>query len=294
MIEPAVTACWHSACKKCLEDFVRHQTNKGVQARCFSCRAPVDAKDIFEVVKHPSNHATPMEEDTNDTPPTSSQPMPRISLRRINPLSPSAHTSAKIHALINHLSRVPPGTKSVVFSQFTSFLDLIGPQLSKVGISHLRLDGSMPQKARAAVLAQFSKTETYDDDIIDTEDDTPAQRGPSIPKATSDPPPTVLLISLRAGGVGLNLTTASNVFLMDPWWSFAIEAQAIDRVHRMGQTRDVSVTRFVVKDSIEGRMLRVQERKMNIAGSLGLRVGGDEAEEDKRKERIAELKMLFE
>lgn len=294
MIDPAVTACWHSACKKCLEDFVRHQMNKGVQARCFSCRAPVDAKDIFEVVKHPSTHATPMEEETNDTPPTSSQPAPRISLRRINPLSPSAHTSAKIHALINHLSRVPPGTKSVVFSQFTSFLDLIGPQLSRVGISHLRLDGSMPQKARAAVLAEFSKTETYADDIIDTEDDTPTRSGPSTSKAPSEAPPTVLLISLRAGGVGLNLTTASNVFLMDPWWSFAIEAQAIDRVHRMGQTRDVSVTRFVVKDSIEGRMLRVQERKMNIAGSLGLRVGGDETEEDKRKERIAELKMLFE
>lgn len=77
----------------------------------------------------------------------------------------------------------------------------------------------------------------------------------------------MLLISLRAGGVGLNLTAASNVFMMDPWWSFVIEAQAIDRVHRMGQMRDVSVTRFLVKDSIEERMLRVQDRKMNIAGS---------------------------
>lgn len=283
MIEPAVTACWHSACKKCLEDFVKHQMDKGVPARCFACRAEVDAKNIFEVVKHP--HATPMDEFTTP-PPTSSQPTPRISLRRINPLSPSAHTSAKIHALINHLSRVPPNTKSIVFSQFTSFLDLIGPQLSKVGISYLRLDGTMQQKARAAVLSQFAKTETYAEDIVDAED-------PRTVKEPSTPTPTVLLISLRAGGVGLNLTTASNVFLMDPWWSFAMEAQAIDRVHRMGQTRDVSVTRFVVKDSIEGRMLRVQERKIKLAGSLGLRVDGD-TEEDKRKESIAELRMLFE
>ena len=81
---------------------------------------------------------------------------------------------------------------------------------------------------------------------------------------------------------------------MDPWWSFAIEAQAIDRVHRMGQTRDVNVTRFVVKDSIEGRMLRVQERKMNIAGSLGLKIGGDDGDADKGKDRLEELKMLFE
>lgn len=297
MIDPAVTACWHSACKKCLEDFVRHQMNKGVQTRCFSCRADVDARDIFEVVKHPLSHsATPMEDFAgNDTLPSASQPAPRISLRRINPLSPSAHTSAKIHALINGLSRVPPGTKSVVFSQFTSFLDLIGPQLSKVGITHLRLDGSMPQKARAAVLAQFTKTEEYTDEIIDTEDETPSLAGPSASKSrNSEPTPRVLLISLRAGGVGLNLTVASNVFVMDPWWSFAIEAQAIDRVHRMGQLRDVSVTRFIVKDSIEGRMLRVQERKMNIAGSLGLRVGGDEGEDDKKKDRIEELRLLFE
>jgi len=82
--------------------------------------------------------------------------------------------------------------------------------------------------------------------------------------------------------------------MMDPWWSFAVEAQAIDRVHRMGQLRDVFVTRFVVKDSIEGRMLRIQERKMNIAGTLGLRVGGDASDDDRRKERIEELKLLFE
>ncbi|KAJ5309846.1 uncharacterized protein N7443_002307 [Penicillium atrosanguineum] len=292
MIDPAVTACWHSACKKCLEDFVRHHINKGNQPRCFSCRADIDAKDIFEVVKHPMTHALPLEEPAEM--PTNSQPAPRISLRRINPLSPSAHTSAKIHALINGLSCVPPGTKTVVFSQFTSFLDLIGPQLTKVGIDFLRLDGTMQHKARAAVLTEFTKTEeTYDDEIIDDEDERQIRNG--LPASTAhESRPTVLLISLRAGGVGLNLTTASNVFLMDPWWSFAIEAQAIDRVHRMGQMRDVQVTRFVVKDSIEGRMLRIQERKMNIAGSLGLRVGGDESEEDKKKDRIAELKLLFE
>ncbi|CAI7593501.1 unnamed protein product [Penicillium glandicola] len=298
MIDPAVTACWHSACKKCLEDFLQHQMNKGVEARCFNCRAPVDAKNTFEVVRHPSSNSISFGDDTvTSTPPTSSQPAPRISLRRIYPLSPSAHTSAKIHALITHLGRLPPNTKSVVFSQFTSFLDLIGPQLSRVGISHLRLDGSMPQKARAAVLAEFTKAESFtDDDIVDMEDDTLGEIWPAKTSAPtpSAPAPTVLLISLRAGGVGLNLTTASNVFVMDPWWSFAIEAQAIDRVHRMGQTRDVNVTRFVVKDSIEGRMLRVQERKMNIAGSLGLKIGGDDGDADKGKDRLEELKMLFE
>ncbi|KAE8148140.1 DNA repair protein RAD5 [Aspergillus avenaceus] len=294
MIEPAVTTCWHSACKKCLEDYVRHQADKGVAPRCFSCRGPISSKDIFEVIRH--QHSDP----DLSTPP-STQSTPRISLRRVHPLSPSAQTSAKIHSLISHLHRVPQTTKSVVFSQFTSFLDLIAPQLDREGISHVRLDGTMPQKARAEVLAQFTQPDTFDqDEIEEAENDDPSKGSSSSSnsatrkKAQSKSSPKVLLISLRAGGVGLNLTAASHVFMMDPWWSFAIEAQAIDRVHRMGQLRDVSVTRFIVKDSIEGRMLSVQERKMNIAGSLGLRVGGDGMEDEKRKERIEELRLLFE
>ncbi|KAI9370800.1 SNF2 family N-terminal domain-containing protein [Aspergillus egyptiacus] len=306
MIDPAVTSCWHSACKKCLEDYIRHQTDKAVPPRCFSCRASLSAQDIFEVIRHASPSSTPIEPsstaDNNDLY-TSSQPTPpRISLRRVNPLSPSAHTSAKIHALLSRLARVPAGTKSVVFSQFTSFLDLIGPQLSKAGISHVRLDGTMPQKARAEVLAQFNNTDTFTpEELAAAESTTPSTSlTPATPQIPGPAPtgtrtgkasPTVLLLSLRAGGVGLNLTTASNVFMMDPWWSFAIEAQAIDRVHRMGQLRDVHVTRFIVKDSIEGQMLRVQERKMGIAGSLGM---GGAGEEEKRKERIEELKLLFE
>jgi DNA repair protein RAD5 len=309
LIEPAVTGCWHSACKKCLESYIRVQTDKNEVPRCFSCRAPVTRQDIFEVIRHQSPNSTPYDvvDIPNSTPLTSPQPMPKISLRRIYPLSPSAHTSAKIHALIKHLLKLPPNTKSVVFSQFTSFLDLIGPQLVKAGMTHLRLDGSMPQKQRAEVLKQFTRTEIYEEELNSEDDIEAAAATSATPGSSSNnnrttsnqnkrPPPTpnILLISLRAGGVGLNLTAANHVFMMDPWWSFAVEAQAIDRVHRMGQLREVSVTRFIVKDSIEGRMLRVQERKMNIAGSLGLRVGGDGTEDERKKDRIEELKLLFE
>jgi len=204
---------------------------------------------------------------------------------------------------MDHLTRLPQNEKSVVFSQFTSFLDLISPQLTRAGIAHVRLDGTMPQKARAEVLSQFTRTDTFDEeDMEDIEDPDNAhkKRAPcqnsAMSKTSSAPPgrPNVLLISLRAGGVGLNLTAANHVFMMDPWWSFAVEAQAIDRVHRMGQLREVSVTRFIAKNSIEGRMLQVQERKMNIAGSLGLRIGGDGGDEERKKERIEELRLLFE
>ncbi|KAI1914070.1 DNA helicase rad5 [Ophidiomyces ophidiicola] len=293
MIDPAVTKCWHSACKKCLEAYIQHQSDKGEKPRCFSCRETLSIRDVFEIVRHKSPRQSPVMDSLNDSSPT-----PRISLRRVHPLSPSARTSAKIHALVTHLSRLPKNCKAVVFSQFTSFLDLIGAQLSRDGIEHLRFDGTMTQKARKTVLSQFNRApDIFADDDEEEEDKNGLDLSPTRKLCSGSDPvasnPNVLLISLRAGGVGLNLTTANYVYMMDPWWSFAVEAQAIDRVHRMGQLKDVKVIRFVVKNSIEERMLRVQERKMMIAGSLGLRVG-DTGDDARRKERIDELKLLFE
>ncbi|KAG9891592.1 hypothetical protein KCU98_g18097, partial [Aureobasidium melanogenum] len=87
---------------------------------------------------------------------------------------------------------------------------------------------------------------------------------------------------------GLNLTCASNVFMMDPWWSWAVESQAIDRVHRMGQTQEVKIVRFVVDQSIEEKMLRVQDRKKFIASSLGMM-----NEDQKKLQRIEDIKELL-
>lgn len=231
MIEQAVTGCWHSACKECLLNYINHQRDKGEVPRCFNCREYINARDVFEVVRHDhvadeTNHAF----KPQDAPPAATQ-TPRISLRRIG-----LSGSAKTQALLTHLKRLrkeDKTVKSVVFSQFTSFLDLIEPALTRDHIPFLRFDGTLSQKARAHILTEF----------------------------TASPKPYVLLLSLRAGGVGLNLTCARNVFMMDPWWSFAVEAQAIDRVHRMGQEREVKVVRFVVESSIEEKMLRIQERK---------------------------------
>lgn len=219
MNDQTVTGCWHSACKKCLVDYMKHQVDRGVTPQCFNCRKPLNQRDLFEVVRH--------DDDVGKF-----SKKPRISLQRMGVNA----SSAKIVALISHLRalrREHPKMKSVVFSQFTSFLSLIEPALTRANIKFLRLDGSMAQKARAAVLEEFTERKGF----------------------------TILLISLRAGGVGLNLTSAGRVFMMDPWWSFAVEAQAIDRVHRMGQDSEVVVKRFVVKESVEERMLRVQERK---------------------------------
>jgi DNA repair protein RAD5 len=230
MNEQAVTGCWHSACKECLLTYINHQRDKGEIPRCFNCREPINARDVFEVVRHDHIVEQPAHSFSSEAAPSATQ-TPRISLRRIG-LSGSAKTQALLTHLKKDLKEDPKG-KTVVFSQFTSFLDLIEPALTRDHIPFLRFDGSMSQKARAAVLTDF----------------------------TSSPRPFVLLLSLRAGGVGLNLTCARNVFMMDPWWSFAVEAQAIDRVHRMGQEGSVRVVRFVVEGSIEEKMLRIQERK---------------------------------
>lgn len=265
MVEQTVTGCWHSACKACLIELIRHETEQGRVPRCFSCRKPLSMKNLFEVVRldgdeeddamvdevdadeaeanglatglsssQPSLPFKRIPSNASSTAATSQSPsQPNIRLQR---LEPTLQTSSKVTALLTALRTLrarSPTAKSVVFSQFTSFLDLIEPQLKRAGIRFLRLDGSLTQRARARVLDEFRTARHF----------------------------RVLLVSLRAGGVGLNLTNASSVFMMDPWWSFAAEAQAIDRVHRMGQTEEVRVTRFVVRGSVEERMLKVQERK---------------------------------
>jgi DNA repair protein RAD5 len=247
MIEQTVTGCWHSACKKCLTDYIQHQKDHNKVPRCFQCRGVINTRDLFEVVRH------------DDEPTGSPSGQPRISLQRIG----KHDSSAKIVTLIEHLRALRkenPTMKSVVFSQFTSFLSLIEPALRRANMKFLRLDGTMAQKARAAVLDEFKESKQF----------------------------TILLISLRAGGVGLNLTSAKRVFMMDPWWSFAVEAQAIDRIHRMGQEDEVKVYRFVVKDSVEQRMLRIQDRKKFIASSLGMM-----SDEEKKSQRIEDIRELL-
>ncbi|KAI1465252.1 SNF2 family N-terminal domain-containing protein [Daldinia caldariorum] len=247
MIEQTVTGCWHSACKKCLLDFIKHNTDRHQVPKCFNCREPINSRDLFEVVR----------EDDDD--PEKIQASPKIRLQRLG----SNESSSKVVSLMKHLRELRkehPRMKSVVFSQFTSFISLIEPALAKANMRFLRLDGSTNQKARSAVLNEFRESGKF----------------------------TVLLLSLRAGGVGLNLTQAKRVFMMDPWWSFAVEAQAIDRVHRMGQDEEVKVYRFIVKDSVEERMLKVQDRKKFIATSLGMM-----SDEEKRLQRVEDIKELL-
>ena len=108
----------------------------------------------------------------------------------------------------------------------------------------------------------------------------------------------MILLSLKAGGVGLNLTAATKVYLLDPWFNPAVEEQAMDRVHRIGQERPVFVTRFVVRGTVEEKLLELQERKRAICqAALGAEGAGgvaDVSREEARRMRMADLALCFE
>jgi SNF2 family DNA or RNA helicase len=148
----------------------------------------------------------------------------------------TAATSAKLELLLDTLDEVlAEGHKALVFSQWTSMLDLVEPALRARRIAWARLDGSTVD--RAGVVARFSAPEG----------------------------PPVFLLSLKAGGTGLNLTAADYVFHLDPWWNPAVEDQATDRAHRIGQERPVVSCRLIAEDTVEERILALQEQKRGLA-----------------------------
>jgi SNF2 family DNA or RNA helicase len=150
----------------------------------------------------------------------------------------SADSSTKVDTVIDALvAAAADGHKALVFSQWTSLLDRVEPALEAAGLAYVRLDGSTVD--RAGVVAQFQDA--------------------------GGPP--VMLVSLKAGGTGLNLTAADHVFLLDPWWNPAVEDQAADRTHRIGQDKPVMIYRVVARDTVEERVLALQEHKRRIAAA---------------------------
>ncbi|KGB78124.2 DNA repair protein RAD16 [Cryptococcus deuterogattii R265] len=149
----------------------------------------------------------------------------------------SWRSSSKLEALVEELEKLRHKDctiKSLVFSQFVSFLDLIAFRLQRAGFNICRLEGGMTPQQRDATIQHFMKNTGV----------------------------TVFLISLKAGGVALNLTEASMVFMMDSWWNPSVEYQAMDRIHRLGQKRPVKVVKLVIEDSIEDQIVQLQAKKL--------------------------------
>ncbi|RYZ57657.1 MAG: DEAD/DEAH box helicase, partial [Proteobacteria bacterium] len=149
---------------------------------------------------------------------------------------PSAPAGSKLDALVHVVRELrEEGHRALIFSQFLEVLDFAGERLEADGVRCLRLDGTMPASARAAVLASFQAGEG-----------------------------DVLLASLKAGGVGVNLTAADFVVHLDPWWNPAVEDQATDRTHRFGQQRPVTVLRLCTEHTIEEKVLALHADKRRL------------------------------
>ena len=148
--------------------------------------------------------------------------------------------SAKLEACMELVTAaVAGGHRILLFSQFTSMLELLAKRLDEAGVSHFTLQGSTPKPVRAEQVRRFNQGEA-----------------------------DVFLISLRAGGTGLNLTAADIVIHYDPWWNVAAQNQATDRAYRIGQRNPVQVYKLIAQDTIEEKIVELQQAKQDLAETV--------------------------
>jgi len=242
---PCITPCAHLFCRSCL-DLAMSQGD----SLCPLCREPVHHKQVITL-----ESAELFKKQ---------EALQKASEEMMAQKAGVPIMSAKLTALLNEFAEAHKedhSFKAVVFSQWTSMLDVIQYALTFYKIGFVRLDGQMSAQARRRALTLFR-------DEADTR---------------------IFLISLKAGGVGLNLTSANKVFLVDPWWNPASEDQAVDRIHRLGQTRNVEIVRLVARDTIEQRIIELQLQKRELINAA---LAGKSREQIK-EERLNELMVLF-
>ncbi|KAF8527760.1 SNF2 family N-terminal domain-containing protein [Gautieria morchelliformis] len=331
--DPRITPCAHIFCLACISEVISRD------AKCPMDRRIINMSDLIE---------PPPPADFTQAPPP---PEPDEDTSGIR-----TGSSAKIDQLVHLLQLTPKTEKSLVFSQFTGFLNKIAEALDEKGIPYVRFDGQMSARRRQEVLERFSiplevkntlslpkrsrrstakiimdsDADDYDaqgpqdpqdpDFVLKNEDDddlflgdsndedTPwtAKKGKGKAKPKSKAKrrgqidafsdyrnPVVMLISLKAGALGLNLTVANNVYLMDPWWQEGIESQAIDRCNRIGQTKPVHVYQLVAENTVEAKVLEIQERKKNLIKQAFSGIKSTETQREKKQARLQDLVELF-
>ncbi|KIW97302.1 uncharacterized protein Z519_02694 [Cladophialophora bantiana CBS 173.52] len=235
---PVITACAHTFCRGCIERVIE------TQHKCPMCRAALQNRE--QLVEPAAGIGESDEVDLDIDPEI---------------------TSTKIEALVKILkaSEADSNVKTVVFSQWTSFLDLVQTQLLLHGLQFTRLDGKMNSTKRDAAIDSLN----------------------------SDPSCRIMLASLSVCSVGLNLVAANQVILADSWWAPAIEDQAVDRVHRLGQTRDCKVVRLVVEGTIEDEVLEIQARKRKLASEAFGEKDGGRKREERRAGTLRDIERLL-
>jgi non-specific serine/threonine protein kinase len=150
------------------------------------------------------------------------------------------NVSVKLDEIGREITENISNHKALIFSQFLGMLSLIKDKMKELGVDYEYFDGSTSAPDREKAIQRFQNDENC----------------------------RVFLISLKAGGVGLNLTAADYVYIVDPWWNPAVEQQAIDRTHRIGQTKNIFAYRMICKDTVEDKILKLQEKKRALAKDL--------------------------
>lgn len=240
--------CGHMICENCVENFFeRFEMGDSIigfrSALCFACSREIKEQDLIKYEMFHKVHYDGYDEEAIEDlfSPKSRAPEKFTStdiisrlIEETNGFTPSTKIEKCIE-LVNQIRTKSLEEKIIVFSQFTTLFDLMKLVLDKKGIPFLRYDGSMSLDARNNTIKNFYQGLTQ-----------------------------VLLISLRAGNVGLTLTCANHVILMDPFWNPFVEEQAMDRAHRIGQQREVFVHRILLNDTIEGRIMELQKYKKEM------------------------------
>ncbi|KAI0161658.1 SNF2 family N-terminal domain-containing protein [Hypoxylon sp. FL1284] len=257
-----MTACFHLFCTGCITNWEEEVGNRG-SGPCPICQTHVR----FACNEIRKSKAEVEHEGHNQ----SRKPESKVRTKENYTGYAGPHT--KTRALVDDLLRSKaeseaqpdePPFKSVVFSAWTSHLDLIQVALDNAGICYTRLDGKMSRTARSAAMDSFREDRSVH----------------------------VILVSIMAGGLGLNLTAGNYVYVMEPQYNPAAEAQAVDRVHRLGQKRPVRTVRYIMRGSIEEKMLKLQEKKKKLASlSMDRNRVMDKAEAAKQK--LMDLRDLF-
>jgi len=244
------TCCNSAFCRSCVIDMMTLTDVDQGTTRCPCCRSPFSI-DLNQTSHQVVDDGTMTVADRAGMP--SLKELRNVAsgsiLRRIDLAQFS--TSTKLESLVEELyamRRERQGSKALVFSQFTSMLDLCrwrlvsDPCLQDLGLGVRIIHGGMNVQSRDEALKAFKE----------------------------DPSVRVLLMSLKAGGVALNLTVANEAYLLDPWWNPAAEMQAIDRTHRLGQYRTIRAVRFIAEGTVEERVLQLQEKKRLVFdGTVG-------------------------
>ena len=243
--DPVTADCGHTFCKMCAMDLLSDDASAGT-CQCPSCDDPLSISLFSGSQK---NIKAPKRNNKASF-------LSRLDLNKFE-------SSTKIEALreeIYEMIQTDPGAKGIVFSQFTSMLDIIWYRLEQTGIKCVKLSGAMSLKQREKVINSFS----------------------------NDPSIKIFLMSLKAGGVALNLTAASHCFIMDVWWNDAMQSQAMDRIHRLGQFKPMKCVKFIIEGTIEERILKLQQKKRLIFEAT---VGGDTSAVNKLTED--DMRFLF-